>query len=101
MLGFALSTAVLLAIPIVNLAFRPIVFIGAAHVLGQLEDGSGAAPDAGDAAAAPAVVVAEASRQCAVAAGTVVDGDAATEARVFAFRKSTRRLYIRSRAPSA
>ncbi len=39
MLGFALSTAVLLAIPIVNLAFRPIVFIGAAHVLGQLEDG--------------------------------------------------------------
>ena len=37
MLGFALSTAAILAIPIVNLAFRPIVIIGAAHVLGQLE----------------------------------------------------------------
>jgi hypothetical protein len=37
MLGFALSTAALLAIPILNLAFRPIVIIGAIHVLGQLE----------------------------------------------------------------
>ena len=43
MLGFALSTAALLAIPILNLAFRPIVIIGAIHVLGQLER---AAPDA-------------------------------------------------------
>ena len=39
-LGFALSTAAILAIPIVNLAFRPIVIIGAAHVLGQLEASS-------------------------------------------------------------
>jgi hypothetical protein len=37
MLGFALSTAALLALPILNLAFRPVVIIGAAHVLGQLE----------------------------------------------------------------
>jgi hypothetical protein len=37
MIGFALSTAALLAVPIVNLAFRPIVIIGASHVLGQLE----------------------------------------------------------------
>jgi uncharacterized protein involved in cysteine biosynthesis len=36
-LGFALSTAALLALPIVNLAFRPIVIIAAVHVLGQLE----------------------------------------------------------------
>ena len=38
MLGFALSTAALLAVPVLNLAFRPIVIIGATHVLGQLED---------------------------------------------------------------
>jgi hypothetical protein len=37
MLGFALSTAALLAIPVVNLLFRPIVIIGATHVLGRLE----------------------------------------------------------------
>jgi hypothetical protein len=37
MLGFALTTAAFLAIPVVNLLFRPIVQIGAAHVLGQLE----------------------------------------------------------------
>jgi hypothetical protein len=37
MLGFALATAAVLAVPIVDLAFRPIVIIGAAHVLGQLE----------------------------------------------------------------
>lgn len=37
MLGFALSTAAFLAVPVVNLLFRPIVQIGAAHVLGQLE----------------------------------------------------------------
>jgi hypothetical protein len=35
--GFALSTAVLLAVPILNLAFRPIVIIAAAHIIGQLE----------------------------------------------------------------
>lgn len=37
MLGFALSTAAVLAVPILNLAFRPIVIVGASHVLGQLE----------------------------------------------------------------
>jgi hypothetical protein len=37
MIGFALSTAVLLAVPILNLVFRPIVIAGATHVLGQLE----------------------------------------------------------------
>ena len=37
MLGFALSTAALLAVPVLNLAFRPIVIVGASHVLGQLE----------------------------------------------------------------
>jgi hypothetical protein len=37
MAGFALSTAVALAVPILNLAFRPIVIVGACHVLGQLE----------------------------------------------------------------
>ena len=37
MAGFALSTAALLAIPVLNLLFRPIVIVGAAHVLGRLE----------------------------------------------------------------
>jgi hypothetical protein len=37
MLGFALSTALLVATPVLNLLFRPIVLIGAAHVLGRLE----------------------------------------------------------------
>jgi hypothetical protein len=37
MVGFALSTAALLAIPVLNLAFRPIVIVGATHILGQLE----------------------------------------------------------------
>ena len=37
MIGFALSTAALLAVPVLNLAFRPIVIVGASHVLGQLE----------------------------------------------------------------
>jgi len=35
--GFALATAVTLAVPILNLAFRPIVIVAASHVLGQLE----------------------------------------------------------------
>jgi hypothetical protein len=35
-LGFALSTAALLATPALNLLFRPIVLVGAVHVLGQL-----------------------------------------------------------------
>jgi hypothetical protein len=37
MFGFALSTAITLAVPVLNLVFRPIVIIGASHVLGQLE----------------------------------------------------------------
>jgi hypothetical protein len=37
LLGFALSTAALLAVPILNLAFRPIIIIAAVHILGQLE----------------------------------------------------------------
>ncbi|HEX9102861.1 MAG TPA: hypothetical protein VF997_11690, partial [Polyangia bacterium] len=37
MIGFALSTAALVATPVLNLLFRPIVLIGAAHVLGRLE----------------------------------------------------------------
>jgi uncharacterized protein involved in cysteine biosynthesis len=41
--GFALSTAALLAIPILNLAFRPIVIIAASNILGQLEGNAHAA----------------------------------------------------------
>lgn len=40
LLGFALSTAALLAIPVLNLAFRPIVIIAAVHILGQLQAGA-------------------------------------------------------------
>jgi hypothetical protein len=36
-LGFALATVALVATPVLNLLFRPIVLIGAAHVLGRLE----------------------------------------------------------------
>jgi hypothetical protein len=44
MAGFALTTAALLAIPVVNLLFRPIVLVGAAHVLGRLEAVEPASP---------------------------------------------------------
>jgi hypothetical protein len=37
MIGFALSTAALVATPVLNLLFRPIVLIGAALVLGRIE----------------------------------------------------------------
>jgi hypothetical protein len=37
-IGFAAATAVLLATPVLNLFFRPIVIIGAVHVLGRLEE---------------------------------------------------------------
>lgn len=37
MIGFALATAALVATPVLNLLFRPIVLIGAAHVLGRVE----------------------------------------------------------------
>jgi hypothetical protein len=37
MVGFAVSTAALLTVPVLNLAFRPIVIVAASHVLGQLE----------------------------------------------------------------
>src|SRR5205823_4722747 len=36
-LGFALSTAALLATPVLNLVFRPIILAGSSHLLGQLE----------------------------------------------------------------
>ena len=36
-LGFALSTAALLAAPVLNLLFRPIILAGSSHLLGQLE----------------------------------------------------------------
>jgi hypothetical protein len=42
--GFGLATAALLAIPGVNILFRPIVTVGAAHLLGQLEDAGVTAP---------------------------------------------------------
>jgi hypothetical protein len=38
--GFALATAALLATPVLNLLFRPIVIAGAAHALGHLERSS-------------------------------------------------------------
>jgi hypothetical protein len=37
LVGFALSTAALLAIPGLNLLFRPIIIAGATHLLGHLE----------------------------------------------------------------
>jgi hypothetical protein len=43
-LGFALSTAGLLATPILNLLFRPTIIVAAAHVLGRLESMAAAAP---------------------------------------------------------
>ena len=43
MIGFALSTAALVATPVLNLLFRPIVLIGAAHVLGRDRRAAGAA----------------------------------------------------------
>jgi uncharacterized protein involved in cysteine biosynthesis len=36
-LGFGLSTAALLATPVLNLLFRPIIIAGSSHLLGQLE----------------------------------------------------------------
>jgi hypothetical protein len=36
-LGFGLSTAALLAIPVLNLLFRPIILAAASHVVGQIE----------------------------------------------------------------
>jgi hypothetical protein len=36
-LGFALTTAALLATPVLNLFFRPIVLIGAVHLIGRIE----------------------------------------------------------------
>jgi hypothetical protein len=37
--GFALGSALLLALPILNLVFRPAIVIAATHVLGRLDDG--------------------------------------------------------------
>jgi hypothetical protein len=36
-LGFGLSTAALLAVPVVNLLFRPIILAAASHLVGQVE----------------------------------------------------------------
>ena len=36
-LGFGLSTAALLAIPGLNLLFRPIILVASSHLLGHLE----------------------------------------------------------------
>jgi hypothetical protein len=44
MVGFALSTALVLATPVLNLLFRPIVLMAATHVLGRLGE-AGAADD--------------------------------------------------------
>ena len=54
MVGFALSTAALVATPVLNLLFRPIVLIGASHVLGRLEPTRGAAGRAAAAVGAAA-----------------------------------------------
>ena len=40
MVGFALTTAALLATPVLNLLFRPIILIAAVHVLGRLSTGA-------------------------------------------------------------
>lgn len=37
--GFAVSTAALLATPVLNLFFRPVILAGSTHLLGQLEEG--------------------------------------------------------------
>jgi hypothetical protein len=42
-LGFSLTTAALLATPVLNLFFRPIVLVGAVHVLGRLDEFAGPA----------------------------------------------------------
>jgi hypothetical protein len=36
-LGFALSTAALMAIPVLNLFFRPVILVASSHLLGHLE----------------------------------------------------------------
>ena len=59
MVGFALSTAALVATPVLNLLFRPIVLIGAAHVLGRLE-ANAAAHAAGAATGSAALVTTDA-----------------------------------------
>lgn len=46
-LGFALSTAALLATPVLNLLFRPIILAGSSHLLGQLEHHSSSVSAAG------------------------------------------------------
>ena len=38
MIGFAISTALLVATPVLNLFFRPIVIVAAVSVLGRLGD---------------------------------------------------------------
>jgi hypothetical protein len=47
MTGFALATAALLATPILNLLFRPMLLVAASHVLGRLQLEETAASTAG------------------------------------------------------
>ena len=47
-LGFSLSTAALLATPVLNLVFRPIIIAGSSHLLGQLEKAGHDAPRAAE-----------------------------------------------------
>jgi len=63
MIGFALSTAALVATPVLNLLFRPIVLIGAAHVLGRLEQDHQAPALASESASASVSVPASPSVQ--------------------------------------
>lgn len=44
MVGFSLTTAALVATPVLNLLFRPIILVAAAHVVGQLEATTPEAP---------------------------------------------------------
>lgn len=94
MVGFALSTAALLATPVLQLLFRPIVLIGAAHVNGRLEhhaaaaghDGHGAgdtastgAPAGGaDGASSTGVAGAASSAAAADSAAVAATGASAT-----------------------
>jgi hypothetical protein len=46
-LGFALSTAALLATPVLNLLFRPIILAGSSHLIGQIEQSERHVSEAG------------------------------------------------------
>ncbi|GAC1594903.1 MAG: hypothetical protein NVS4B10_02960 [Myxococcales bacterium] len=52
-LGFGLTTAALLATPVLNLLFRPIIIVAAVHLLGHLEPGEAGHGHPGAPAAPP------------------------------------------------